>query len=90
MADGSLVRVLPDDERRGFQWTPDGAALIGRTAGGDGIENLDRIPIDGSPRSLLSHFTATDRLMLLAVAPDGRIAFSRGTADDDVVLLTVK
>jgi WD40 repeat protein len=86
---GARVRDLPGAERSGFQWTPDGSALIAIAVDDKGIGNLERVPIDGSARSLISHFTETDRLMLLAVNNDGRVAFSRGTADNDVILLTV-
>ena len=89
VADGSLVRALPGDPSGGFQWTPDGSALIASMTGKDGLDNLERIPIDGSPRTPISRFTATDRLFLLSVSADGRIAFSRGSSDNDVVLLTV-
>jgi Tol biopolymer transport system component len=90
VADASLVRVLPGPESNGYQWTPDGAALIGRTTSGDGIPNFERIPIDGSARSVITHFTSTDYLFVLAINPDGRVAFSRGTSDTDVVLLTAR
>ncbi len=89
VATGARLRDLPGEERIGFQWTPDGSALIAVVAGNDGVYDLERIPIDGSARLAISHFTATDQLIQLAIGPDGRIAFSRGTADNDVVLLTL-
>jgi len=51
--------------------------------------NLYRVPVDGSPRTQLSHFTATDSIFLTAIHPDGRLAFSRGTVENDAVLLTI-
>jgi hypothetical protein len=86
MADGSLVRILPGEATGGFQWQPDGTALIGR-ASGDGLDNFFRIPIDGGPRVQISHYTATDSIFLTAIHQDGRIAFSRGESNFDVVLL---
>ena len=88
MADGSLVRILPGDAAGGFQWQPDGSALIAR-AGADGVDNFFRLPIDGGSRVKISNFTATDSIFLTAIHPDGRIAFSRGETNNDVVLLKV-
>jgi Tol biopolymer transport system component len=88
MEDGSLVRILPGDANGGFQWQPDGSALIVRAAA-DGVDNFYRVPIDGSPRTQLSHFTATDSIFSIAIHPDGRLAFSRGTVENDAVMLTI-
>jgi hypothetical protein len=89
MADNSFVRILPGDASGGFQWLPDGSALLAASTGADNLDNFIRIPIDGGPRTTVSHFSATDSIFMIAVTRDGRIAFSRGTSEQDVVLLTL-
>jgi hypothetical protein len=68
---------------------PDGSALLATATGDDNIDNFIRIPVDASPRLPISHPTATDAIFRAAVNPDGRVVFSRGTAENDVILLTL-
>jgi len=84
--DGSLIRVLPGDANGGFKWRPDGKALIVRAVAG-GIANFWTVPIDGSARVQISHYTTTDGIAWMTINPDGRLAFSRATSDHDVVAL---
>jgi eukaryotic-like serine/threonine-protein kinase len=51
------------------------------------IENLWSRDFDGSRVSQLSHFSDAGQIFSFAVAPDGRIAVSRGTNSSDVVLI---
>lgn len=87
LADGTLVRALPGDIPGNFAWVADGSALVAVASGADNIDNFVRIPIDGSPRTTIWHLTATDRIFLLALNADGRLVFSRGTVEHDVILL---
>ena len=85
-ADGSLIRVLPGPASSGFRWRPDGKAVIARAAAG-GVTDFWAVPIDGSARVQMSHYTMTDGIAWMTINPDGRFAFSRGTDDHDVVAL---
>src|SRR5215471_895328 len=80
VANGTLVRALPGDITGDFTWLADGSALVGIAAGADSRDNFVRIPVDGSPRTAISHLTPTDRIFFLSLHPDGRLVFSRGTA----------
>jgi Tol biopolymer transport system component/predicted Ser/Thr protein kinase len=84
--DGSLIRELPGEANGGFRWRPDGKALIARAVAG-GIADFWTVPIDGSARVQISHYSTADDIFLTAISPDGRLAFSRGTVEHDVVSL---
>jgi Tol biopolymer transport system component len=70
----------------GFLWEPDGRSLIVvvRT---NGIDNLWRVPVDGSAPRQLTRFTS-DQINAIDRAPDGRYAVSRGRDSTDIVLIT--
>jgi Tol biopolymer transport system component len=85
MRDGSLLRTLAAPASETFQWDPNGTSLI--TARGEGnVDNLWRVPIDGSPSTQLTHFDA-DHIFFFGVSHDGRLAISRGETANDIVLM---
>ncbi|MDQ3665527.1 MAG: hypothetical protein M3410_02815, partial [Acidobacteriota bacterium] len=70
-----------------LQWTPD-AQAINFIAHRDGVSNILRQPIDGSPSVQVTNFQA-GRIFNFAYSPDGRqLALSRGTLNRDVILIT--
>jgi Tol biopolymer transport system component len=69
-----------------LQWTPDGRAIY-YIALNNGVSNIWRQPIDGSPPAQVTQF-ATGRIFNFAYSPDGQqLALSRGSFDSDVVLI---
>ena len=72
--------------KNALQWTADGQA-INFISQRDGISNLWRQPINGSPPVQVTNFES-GRIFNFAYSPDGKqIAFSRGTFDRDVILI---
>ncbi|MDQ3686457.1 MAG: protein kinase, partial [Acidobacteriota bacterium] len=70
-----------------LQWTPDGQA-INHIAHRDGVSNIWRQPIDGSPPVQVTNFR-DGRIFNFAYSPDGKqLALSRGTFSRDVVLFS--
>jgi hypothetical protein len=84
MHDGSLVRKLPGPAPDTFQWEPTSTALI-YSRGPGNVDNLWRLPIDGSPAAQITQFTA-DRTFAFAIRADGRLALARGEAASDVIV----
>ena len=74
----------------GLGWTPDGRAIVYADARGNGDSNADNIwsvPLDGSPARQLTNFNS-GLIFAFQVSQDGKkIALSRGTQTDDVILL---
>lgn len=69
-----------------LQWTPDGRAIY-YIALNNGVSNIWRQPIDGSPTAQVTQF-ATGRIFNFAYSPDGQqLVLSRGSFDSDVVLI---
>ena len=69
------------------RWAPDGKALDFIRAN-EGVYNLWRQPIDGSPARQLTHFK-DQRIFSFAWSRDGKqLALSRGTVNTDVVLIS--
>ncbi|CAN5141344.1 hypothetical protein BH18ACI2_BH18ACI2_05380 [soil metagenome] len=69
------------------QWTSDGQA-IDYVSLRDGVSNIWRQPLDGSPPFQVTNFTDR-RIFNFASSPDGKqLALSRGTFNRDVVLIT--
>jgi eukaryotic-like serine/threonine-protein kinase len=85
--DGSgPIRKLPFTTDA-VSWSRDGQAIEDRVVR-DGVTNIVRFPIDGSPPTPATTFTS-DEIFRHAWSWDGRwIAMARGAASADVVLIT--
>ena len=69
-----------------LQWMPDGRA-INYIALNNGVSNIWRQPLDGSPPFQITKFD-TGRIFNFAYSPDGKqLALSRGSLNSDVVLI---
>ena len=69
-----------------LQWTGDGRAIY-YIAFNNGVSNIWRQPVDGSPPGQVTQFT-TGRIFNFAYSADGKqLALSRGFFDSDVVLI---
>lgn len=69
-----------------LQWTPDGQSLDYAVTR-NGVSNLWRQPLDGSPPVQITNFEAM-QIYNFAASPDGKqFALSRGTFNRDVVLI---
>jgi Tol biopolymer transport system component len=69
-----------------LRWAPDGKALDVILTN-EGVYNLWRQPIDGSPARQLTHFK-DQRIFSFAWSRDGKqLALSRGTVNTEVVLI---
>jgi len=89
--DGELVKLIDVPEsghsRLLLVWSPDGRA-VGYIDTRGGVSNVWLQPIDGSPPIQLTDFK-TDRIFTFAWSRDGKwLAYSRGTEEHDVVLIT--
>ena len=85
---GPPIKVLGGPAAPGQQrWAPDGKALDFIRAN-EGVYNLWRQPIDGSPARQLTHFK-DQRVFSFAWSRDGKqLALSRGNVNTDVVLIS--
>jgi Tol biopolymer transport system component len=76
----------PLSNNQNLQWTLDGRSIY-YIALNNGVSNIWRQPIDGSPPTQVTQFT-TGRIFNFAYSPDGKqLALSRGSLDSDVVLI---
>jgi hypothetical protein len=66
-----------------WAWSPDGKAIMCERKE-NGVGNIWWIPLDGKPPKQLTAFDS-DLIFAFDVAPDGRIAMSRGQWVGDVV-----
>jgi serine/threonine protein kinase len=90
---GEIIRTFaavpetnPLSNNQNLQWTPDGRAIY-YIALNNGVSNIWRQPIDGSPSTQVTQF-ATGRIFNFSYSPDGQqLALSRGSLDSDVVLI---
>jgi len=71
------------DDVDAWAWSPDGKALM-YVQNEKGVGNIWSMPLDGKPPKKLTAFD-TDRIYAFGVAPDGRMAMSRGDYLSDVV-----
>jgi Tol biopolymer transport system component len=72
--------------KHNLQWTSDGRAIYYVTLN-NGVSNIWRQPIDGSPPVQVTKFD-TGRIFNFAFSPDGKqLALSRGSVNSDVVLI---
>jgi Tol biopolymer transport system component len=74
--------VLPSSFLR---WTPDGSAITYIAEQG-GISNIWSQPLDGSPSKQISNFKEK-LIFAFDWSKDGSLVFSRGTIENDVVLI---
>ena len=68
-----------------LRWTPDGNALT-YIADQAGVSNIWSQPLDGSPSKQITNFKE-DLIFAFDWSKDGTLVFSRGTIDNDVVLI---
>jgi Tol biopolymer transport system component len=52
----------------------------------NGVSNVWKMPLDGGPRTQLTHFTS-DIIWTVAVAPDGTLYLARGNVESDAILI---
>jgi Tol biopolymer transport system component len=82
----AVPETNPLSNNQNLQWTPDGRAIY-YIALNNGVSNIWRQPIDGSPPAQVTQF-ASGRIFNFAYSPDGQqLALSRGSFDSDVVLI---
>ncbi|HEX7331641.1 MAG TPA: protein kinase [Pyrinomonadaceae bacterium] len=82
----AMPETNPLSNNRKLQWTPDGRSIY-YVALNNGVSNIWRQPIDGSPPAQVTQF-ATGRIFNFAYSPDGnQLALSRGSLESDVVLI---
>ena len=68
-----------------FKWSPDGKSLT--YASGEGIPNLWKLPVDGSPPQPITNFK-TGRIFNFAWSIDGkRLLITRGIVNNNLVLI---
>ena len=82
----AVLETNPLSNNQNLEWTPDGSAIY-YIALNNGVSNIWRQPIDGSPPAQVTQF-ATGRIFNFAYSADGQqLALSRGSLDSDVVLI---
>jgi tricorn protease len=80
------LETYPFSNNQNLQWTRDGRAIY-YIALNNGVSNIWRQPIDGSPPVQITKFE-TGRIFNFAYSPSGkRLALSRGSLNSDVVLI---
>jgi DNA-binding winged helix-turn-helix (wHTH) protein/Tol biopolymer transport system component len=80
------IATSPGYGKTTLQWTADGQA-INILNYRDGVSNIWRQPIDGSPPAQMTNFQ-TGLIFNFSYSPDGRqLALSRGTFNRDVILI---
>ena len=81
-----LPETNPLSNKQNLQWTRDGRAIY-YIALNNGVSNIWRQPVDGSPPGQVTQFT-TGRSFNFSYSADGKqLALSRGSLDSDVVLI---
>ena len=82
----SVLESNPLSNNQNLQWTPDGRGIY-YIALNNGVSNIWRQPIDGSPPVQVTRFD-TGRIFNFAYSSDGKqLALSRGSLNSDVVLI---
>ncbi|HSK71309.1 MAG TPA: hypothetical protein VK892_06410, partial [Pyrinomonadaceae bacterium] len=80
------LEIFPTSDNQKLQWAPDGQGIY-FIAFNNGVSNIWRQPIDGSPPVQVTDFK-DGRIFNFAFSPDGsQLALSRGTFNSDVVLI---
>lgn len=82
----AVPETNPFSSNQNLQWTTD--AAIYYIALNNGVSNIWRQPVDGTPPVRVTEFE-TGRIFNFAYSPDGKqLALSRGTFDRDVILIS--
>jgi len=85
---GKVSKLMKFEHGEGYllRFSPDGKALVYGVSK-NGVDNLWKQPLDGSPGTQLTSFTS-ERIYDFHWSPDGsRLALVRGHNDSDVVLM---
>ena len=82
----TLTMPIPAGEVSGLRWAPDGKSLLVARGNANGIHNIWSAPTDGKPPRQITSFDSA-QIFAFDVAPDGRLAMSRGRPISDVVMI---
>src|SRR5262249_27872894 len=80
-----IAMPIPVGAAEWVRWSADGRALL-YCWRDDGVSNIWSMPLTGGPGRRLTQFD-TDLIFDFDVAPDGRLAISRGKRVQDIVLI---
>jgi hypothetical protein len=70
-----------------FAWTPDGRSVSFTCENVvSGVENVWEQPVAGGPPKAVTHFSNL-KIICFAWLPDGRLALSRSTRTNDLVMI---
>ena len=82
----TLTMPIPAGEVSGLRWAPDGKSMLVIRGNVNGIQNIWSVPTDGKPPKQITSFDSA-RIFAFDVAPDDRLAMSRGRRLSDVVMI---
>jgi sugar lactone lactonase YvrE len=82
----TLTMPIPAGEVSGLKWSPDGKSLLVVRGNVNAIHNIWSAPTDGKPPRQITSFDSA-QIFAFDVAPDGRLAMSRGRPLSDVVMI---
>ena len=82
----TLTMPIPAGEVSGLRWAPDGKSLLVKRGNVNAIHNIWSAPTDGKPPRQITSFDSA-QMFAFDVAPDGRLAMSRGRTISDVVMI---
>jgi Tol biopolymer transport system component len=77
---------VPAGEVYAWSWSADGKAILYARTEKKGVGNIWSMPLDGKAPKRLTAFDS-GIIPAFGVSPDGRLALSRGSWVDDVVLI---
>jgi serine/threonine protein kinase len=85
-ATGKVLQILPIEGRSAFPvWMPLGDA-VAYIATHDGVSNIWKLPLNGGPRSQLTHFDS-ENILDATITPEGDLVMTRGHSTATVVLI---
>ncbi len=87
IAGGSPLKVMSIAAGRviGFAWAADGKSIL-HARNEHGVGNIWSVPVAGGGAKKVTNFTSDD-IYAFGVSPDSRLAVSRGSFNNDVVLI---